>query len=54
MLSPLGTPAVLVIDMNGPVVKRWDGFNNSAGGLRACCRAAMWSPPPVRRVEFRL
>jgi hypothetical protein len=23
---------VLVIDMNGNVVKRWDGFNNSAGG----------------------
>ena len=32
VLSPLGTPAVLVIDMNGNVVKRWDGFNNSAGG----------------------
>ena len=32
MLSPLGTQAVLVIDMNGNVVKRWDGFNNSAGG----------------------
>jgi hypothetical protein len=32
VLSPLGTPAVLVIDMNGTVVKRWDGFNNSAGG----------------------
>jgi hypothetical protein len=32
VLSPLGTPAVLVIDMNGNVVKRWDGYNNSAGG----------------------
>ena len=32
VLSPLGTQAVLVIDMNGNVVKRWDGFNNSAGG----------------------
>jgi hypothetical protein len=32
VLSPLATQAVLVIDMNGAVVKRWDGFNNSAGG----------------------
>lgn len=32
VLSPLGTQAVLVIDMNGGVVKRWDAFNNSAGG----------------------
>jgi hypothetical protein len=32
VLSPLGTPAVLVIDMNGNVVKRWDGYVNSAGG----------------------
>lgn len=32
VLSPLGTQAVLVIDMNGTVVKRWDNFNNSAGG----------------------
>ena len=32
VLSPLATPAVLVIDMNGTVVKRWDGYNNSAGG----------------------
>jgi hypothetical protein len=32
VLSPLQTQAVLVIDMNGAVVKRWDGFNNSAGG----------------------
>jgi hypothetical protein len=32
VLSPLGTQAVIVIDMNGAVVKRWDGFNNSAGG----------------------
>jgi hypothetical protein len=32
VLSPLATQAVLVIDMNGAVVKRWDGYNNSAGG----------------------
>jgi hypothetical protein len=32
VLSPLATPAVPVIDMNGTVVKQWDGFNNSAGG----------------------
>jgi len=32
VLSPLGTQAVIVIDMNGNVVKRWDGFVNSAGG----------------------
>src|SRR5262245_36725186 len=32
VLSPLQTQAVLVIDMNGAIVKRWDGFNNSAGG----------------------
>jgi hypothetical protein len=32
VLSPLQTPAVLVIDMNGNVVKRWENFNNSAGG----------------------
>ncbi len=32
VLSPLGTQAALVIDMNGNVVKRWDGFNSSAGG----------------------
>jgi len=32
VLSPLATPAVLVIDMNGNVVKRWDDYNNGAGG----------------------
>ena len=32
MLSPLNAQAVVVIDMNGKVVKQWDGFNNSAGG----------------------
>ena len=32
VLSLLDTPAVLVIDMNGRTVKRWDGFNVSAGG----------------------
>lgn len=32
VLSPLQTQAVPVIDMNGKVVKQWDGFNNSAGG----------------------
>src|SRR4029078_6639657 len=32
VLSPLATQAVLVIDMNGNAVKRWEGFNNAAGG----------------------
>lgn len=32
VLSLLSTQAVLVIDMNGNVVKRWDGYNDSAGG----------------------
>jgi hypothetical protein len=32
VLSLLREPAVLVIDMNGRVVKQWSGFNNSAGG----------------------
>lgn len=32
VLSPLQTQAVVVIDMNGAVVKQWEGFNNSAGG----------------------
>src|SRR5688500_8659120 len=32
VLSPLATQAVIVIDMNGNVVKRWEGYNNSAGG----------------------
>ena len=32
VLSPLATPAVVVIDMNGNVVKQWEGYNNSAGG----------------------
>ncbi len=32
VLSPLGTQAVLVIDMNGNIVKQWDGYVNSAGG----------------------
>src|SRR6266496_3974768 len=32
VLSPLQTQAVIVIDMNGNVVKRWDGYVNSAGG----------------------
>jgi hypothetical protein len=32
VLSTLDTPAVLVIDMNGRIAKRWDGFNLSAGG----------------------
>lgn len=32
VLSTLDTPAVLVIDMNGRTVKRWDGFDLSAGG----------------------
>src|SRR5262247_1974666 len=32
VLSPLNTQAAIVIDMNGKVVKQWDGFVNSAGG----------------------
>jgi len=32
VLSPLGTQAVIVIDMNGNIVKRWDNYVNSAGG----------------------
>ena len=32
VLSPLNTQAAIVIDMNGTVVKQWDGFVNSAGG----------------------
>jgi hypothetical protein len=32
VLSPLRTQAVIVVEMNGNVVKRWDGYVNSAGG----------------------
>ena len=32
VVSALGVPAVLVIDMDGHVVKRWDGFNLAPGG----------------------
>ena len=32
VLSPLGEQAAVVIDMNGNVVKQWEGFVNSAGG----------------------
>jgi hypothetical protein len=32
VLSLLAGQDVVVIDMNGRVVKRWDGYNNSAGG----------------------
>src|ERR1051325_6612511 len=32
VLSPLGTPAVIVIDMNRVGVQRWEGYDNSAGG----------------------
>src|SRR5687768_11757615 len=32
VLSPLAGDAALVIDMNGNIVKRWDGYVNSAGG----------------------
>jgi len=32
VLSLLREPGVVVIDMNGRVVKQWEGFNNSAGG----------------------
>lgn len=32
VLSPLGEPEAVVIDMNGNVVKSWDGYRISAGG----------------------
>ena len=32
VLSPLATQAAVVIDMNGRVVKQWEGYNNAAGG----------------------
>jgi hypothetical protein len=32
VLSPLGEQSAVVIDMNGNVVKQWDGYINSAGG----------------------
>jgi len=32
VLSPLSTQAAVVIDMNGNIVKQWDGYNSSAGG----------------------
>ncbi len=32
VLSPLGGQDIVVIDMNGNVVKRWSGYNSSAGG----------------------
>jgi hypothetical protein len=32
VLSPLNTQAAIVIDMNGNVVKQWEGYNSSAGG----------------------
>jgi hypothetical protein len=32
VLSPLGGPGAVVIDMNGNVVKQWEDYNSSAGG----------------------
>ncbi|MEO6080600.1 MAG: aryl-sulfate sulfotransferase [Steroidobacteraceae bacterium] len=32
VLSRLQAPYVVVLDMNGKIVKQWDGFNTSAGG----------------------
>jgi hypothetical protein len=32
VLSLLAAPYAAVIDMNGKIVKQWDGFNSSAGG----------------------
>ncbi len=32
ILSPLNTQAAIVIDMNGKIVKQWDGYVSSAGG----------------------
>lgn len=49
VLSLLATQAVVVIDMNGKVVKGWDGFNNSAG--RGSCPAGSSSR---RRARTRL
>jgi len=40
VLSPLGTQAVIVIDMNGKVVKQWDGYNNSPAVLPAYFQTA--------------
>ena len=44
-LSPLATQAVPVIDMNGTVVKRWDGFNNTPAAARG--RSAIRRPRPA-------
>ena len=45
VLSPLNTQAVIVIDMNGNVVKQWEGFVNSAGGpARYFQTASSWRP----------
>src|ERR1043166_2301431 len=58
VLSPLGTQAVLVIDMNGNVVKRWDDFNNSAGGPARVfpgglvMSAAGARPPPQESLQL--
>ena len=42
VLSPLGGNAAIVIDMNGKVVKRWEGYNSSAGGpVRVLPRGAV-------------
>jgi len=53
VLSPLGEQAAVVIDMNGNVVKQWDGYVNSAGGPARVLPgghvvAAVGSNPPLQ------
>src|SRR5581483_599048 len=58
VLSPLGTQAATVIDMNGNVVKQWDGYNSSAGGPArvlpggVVIGAAGTNPPHQESVEL--
>ena len=58
VLSPLATQAVLVIDMNGNVVKRWEATTTPRAVPRACCRAASSSaasgarPPHQESLEL--
>jgi len=58
VLSPLGGQAVIVIDMNGRIVKQWDGYNDSAGGPArvfpggAVMAAAGANPPHQESLEL--
>jgi len=55
VLSPLNTQAVIVIDMNGNVVKQWDGFVNSAGGpARVFPNGVVWWPVAWAFIEYPL